>query len=224
MRGRNEGRKGWGKKRLGEGSFSQDGPCKERNNQRKDWVKKGPMRRRAMWGKGWSEAPFSRINAFSATGLYGLFLTWGENKRGLIMCIRYYTLHDYPCPHIATRRHAWAASVLPMLMQNDPFHSRALIDWPHCPLPQLGPFTETFTFFPHSLIWLGCPRSECEIQSPKSTCTYCYKHLSQHGWQQQWYIWGWLYYNILIHCYSWELAWPAGPNYFFHEHLPLAGF
>ncbi len=47
-----------------------------------------------------------------------------------------------------------------------------IVDWLHSTLPQLGLFIDTFTFFPCSLIWLGCPRSGCEIQSPKSVCIH----------------------------------------------------
>ncbi len=36
----------------------------------------------------------------------------------------------------------------------------------------MGSFLDTFTLFPWSLIWLGCPRSKCKIQSQKSARTH----------------------------------------------------
>jgi hypothetical protein len=51
-----------------------------------------------------------------------------------------------------------------------------IVDRLHCPLPQLGPFIDNFTFFPLLLICLGCSRSKCRIQSPQSTCTYLSLH------------------------------------------------
>ncbi len=94
-------------------------------------------------------------------------------SRTMHIQLSYMHIHDYPCAHIVIFKYklvcCWCEAVH--------FVPMPIIDWLHSPLLQIKPFIDIFTFFQQSLVWLGCPKSECKIQSSKSVRTHTLKKM-----------------------------------------------
>jgi hypothetical protein len=69
--------------------------------------------------------------------------------------------------------------MLLVLMRSGPSHSHAHSGLTILPSSTNRRFIDAFTFFPWSLVWLGCPRSQRIIQSSVHAHTYYHKHLLQ---------------------------------------------
>ncbi len=113
-------------------------------------------------------ATFSRANAYSSPGQYGLFVTCERKKKWLGAHTRYFTTVWLSfCIYVAECGHTWAAGMLLVLMRIGPPCLHVLSRLTVLLSSLDGTVYKRLHTLPTVTVWLGCLRFRCLASSFK---------------------------------------------------------